>query len=79
MIQAVSVLGALLILIPYAANQLGRMASTSIAFQLLNAIGASMLTIIAVIESQWGFVLLEGTWATVSVVGMFRFRGRPVG
>ncbi|MCC6317161.1 MAG: hypothetical protein IT361_05660 [Gemmatimonadaceae bacterium] len=77
--QAISLFGALLILVPFAANQLGRMASDSRAFQLLNAVGAGILTVIALLERQWGFVLLEGTWSLVSVVGMVRTLRQPGG
>ena len=77
MIQWISLGGALLVLFPFAANQLGRMASTSLAYQLLNFTGAGTLAVIAWIEGQWGFVLLEGTWALVSLFGVVRGRRRP--
>jgi hypothetical protein len=70
--QTVSVLGAVLILLPFAASQVGRMKTTSLAYQLLNLIGSGALTVVAVLERQYGFILLEGTWAAMSLVGVAR-------
>ena len=72
MIQAVSIAGAILILLPFAASQFGRMATTSLAYQVMNLAGSAALTAVALIESQYGFILLEGTWAIVSAAGLAR-------
>jgi hypothetical protein len=72
MIQAVSVVGALLILLAFAANQLGRTDTSSLSYQIANFVGSVILTVVAVIEVQLGFILLEGTWALVSLWGTIR-------
>ena len=76
MIQAVSAAGAILILLPFAASQFGKLTTQSLAYQLMNLIGSAALTAVAVIESQYGFILLEGTWALVSAAGLARVLGR---
>ena len=72
MIQAISLAGAIMILLPFAASQFGKLATTSLTYQLLNLIGSLALAIVAVIEIQYGFILLEGTWAVVSAAGLVR-------
>jgi hypothetical protein len=70
MLQAVSVVGALLILLAFAANQLGRLDTSNLSYQIANFVGSGILTIVAVIEVQLGFILLEGTWALISLWGI---------
>jgi hypothetical protein len=68
-LQTVSILGALLILLAFAANQLGRVDTSNLSYQVANFVGSGVLTVVAVIEAQLGFILLEGTWALVSLWG----------
>jgi hypothetical protein len=75
-IQVISILGALLILFAYAANQFGRLRTAGLAYSLLNAVGAATLTVVAATEEQWGFLLLEGVWTLVSVAALVQL-ARP--
>ena len=76
--QTISVVGALLVLAAFAANQLGRTDASSLLYQVTNLVGSAILTVVAVIEVQWGFILLEGMWALVSAWGALRIlRGSP--
>jgi hypothetical protein len=80
MLQAVSVLGALLILLAFAANQLGRVDTSNLSYQISNLVGSAILTTVAVIEAQLGFILLEGAWALVSLWGTIKVvRGESPG
>lgn len=71
MIQTVSVIGALLILLPFVGSQLGRLSTRSVAYQVLNIVGSGALTVVAALESQYGFILLEAAWAIASFAGLF--------
>lgn len=76
MIQVISLVGSLLILSAFVANQLRRLSSSSLPYVALNFVGSVILSVVAVIESQWGFLLLEGVWALVSLWSLVRlFRG----
>ena len=80
MIQAISLAGAVLILLPYAGSQLGRLSIGSLSYQAMNLVGSALLTAVAAIEHQYGFILLEGTWAIASLVGLARvLQGRKAG
>lgn len=77
--QAVQVLGALLILVAFAALQTGHMRPDSHTYVVLNLLGSAVLAALALLEEQWGFLLLEGVWALVSAWSLWRLaRGLPI-
>ena len=71
--QGIQVVGALLILTAFAAVQFDRMRPDSRLYLMLNLAGSIVLAYLALRDSQWGFLLLEGVWAIVSAWGLVEF------
>ena len=70
MLQLISVLGALAILGAFAANQLGWIRPSQLSYAAANFVGAAILTAVAVVDRQIGFVVLQGAWTLVSLWGI---------
>jgi hypothetical protein len=75
-VQLVSVLGSLLVLVAYVANQFGYLSAKGLAYAFANIVGSGILAVIAALEAQWGFLVLEGAWALVSLVAVVRQRAK---
>jgi len=76
--QIVQIAGAMFILAAFAMAQMGRMTPKMVRYQLLNLIGSVVLTVLAFVERQWGFFLLEAVWAIVSVWALAGLTGRKL-
>lgn len=72
MYDIIQVAGSLLILAAFVAAMLGRLDQSSYRYLVANALGSTVLTVTAVISVAWGFILLEGAWALVSVYSIVR-------
>ena len=68
----VQLTGSFLILIPFVLVQLKRLAPEAPVYIWLNLIGATVLAADAWHGQQWGFLLLEATWAAVSLASLVR-------
>ena len=72
MAQSLQMVGAVLILAAFVASQSGRLRSDTVLYLSLNFAGSSILAVLAAMDQQWGFLLLEGVWAVVSLLGLIR-------
>jgi hypothetical protein len=70
--QVMSLLGAFMVLGAYVALQRGWLTGDDRLFNLLNFVGAGMLTWVAIEDRRIGFILLEGAWALLSLPGALR-------
>jgi hypothetical protein len=51
-------------------------------YLVLNVVGSAVLAVDAALGAQWGFLLLEGVWAIVSLaslIAVLRHRRAPAG
>jgi drug/metabolite transporter (DMT)-like permease len=70
--QTISLIGAALILAGYVSLQRGWLDRQDRLFNVLNFVGSILLTWVAVIDWRVGFIVLEGSWALISLPGVFR-------
>ena len=78
MLQLVSIVGALAVLGAFAADQFGWVDPGRLSYALANFVGAGILTAVATVDGQVGFILLQGAWTLISLWGMFVIlQGRP--
>ena len=73
---AVQLGGALLVLAAFVLLQRGRVTTSSSGYLLLNLAGGVVLALSALVERQWGFLLLQTAWALVALAGLVRVRAR---
>jgi hypothetical protein len=74
--QMASFVGALLILVAYAGQQMRWMNPRGPTYNILNAVGSSVLAYVAFHPFQIGFVVLEVTWTLISIYALLRPRGQ---
>lgn len=67
--------GVALLLLAFLLNLLGYLKATGRPYLFLNMVGAGTAGVAAALVPFWPFVILEGVWATVAAVGLFRPRG----
>jgi hypothetical protein len=74
--QVIQVIGALMVLLAYAAAQSGRWSTDAPIYLWLNLFGSIILAVLAGTSQNWGFLLLEGVWAIVTAGSLIKQR-RP--
>ena len=64
--------GAAMILSAFVLAQMSRLATSSLTYLVLNLFGSGTLAVVAAIDGDVGFLLLEGVWAAVSAFAILR-------
>ena len=70
--QIISIIGALLVLVAFAAQQSRHLHVDSPTYQLMNFFGGLLLCITAIHTVQAGFILMEGAWTLLAARGLWR-------
>ena len=68
--QAVSLLGAAMILFAYGAHQFGRLERDGPLYLGLNLAGSCILTCVAMRTGSLGLTAMEGAWAVISLAAL---------
>lgn len=77
MSDLLQLLGATAVLAAFIAIQRGWLEPSAYASLILNLAGSALLAVLALIGRQWGFLLLEASWALVSAAGLWSRWPRP--
>jgi hypothetical protein len=78
LIQAISILGALMVLMAYGGHQIKRLRADTYTYQVLNLLGGAALLVAAITTRQAGLIIMEGAWTVISAGGLWRvMRGAP--
>jgi hypothetical protein len=64
--------GVFLILLAYFFNTIGKVKSNNLIFIVLNLIGAIMACLASILLNYIPFIILESTWAIISLVALFK-------
>ena len=75
--QAISLVGAALILAAFAAQQAGRLKPSDAAYLGLNFVGSAILAYFAIEARSLGLSVLESAWALISLWSLARTWLRP--
>lgn len=70
--DALGIVGLVTLLAGFLGNLMGRLAATSVAYGVLNAVGSGILAVYSVLIEAWVFFPLEVVWAVAAVVSLAR-------
>lgn len=74
-LQILSVVGAALVLGAFGLLNAGRLRPDRLTYILMNFVGAGLLTWVAIADRRVGFIVLESSWALMSLLPLLRRNG----
>ncbi|WP_284650891.1 CBU_0592 family membrane protein [Flavobacterium terrisoli] len=77
--EIIGTIGVGTILIAYFLNIFSLIKKEGVLFYVMNIVGAGIACFASVLISFWPFIILEGTWVVVSVIGLLKTIKKPQG
>jgi hypothetical protein len=71
----IGAIGVTILLLAYLLNLLNKISQHSIAYIVLNFLGAGIACFASYLLHYWPFIILEGAWMLVSLIALGRFLG----
>jgi multidrug transporter EmrE-like cation transporter len=65
--------GVVMLMIAYLMLQLNKLRSDGLAYSLLNAIGASLITVSLLYDFNLSALVMEVFWVLISFIGIYRY------
>jgi hypothetical protein len=75
----IGTIGVSLILVAYFLNIFSLIKKDGLLFYILNILGGAIACFSSYLIRFWPFVILEGTWAIISVAGLLKSIKKPQG
>ena len=75
--DCIGIIGVGLILVAYFLNIFSLIKKDGILFYLMNIIGAGIACFTSYLINYFPFVILEGTWVIVSIIGLLKSIKKP--
>lgn len=72
MADVIGAMGAALLVFAYLLLQLGRLDSRSLAYSLLNAVGAALIVVSLYYDFNLAAFIIELFWVLISLLGIYR-------
>ena len=73
LLDLVGNIGVVLLMIAYLMLQLNKLSSNSLAYSLLNAIGASLIIVSLLYDFNLSALVMEVFWVLISFLGIYRY------
>ncbi len=75
-LEAIGIIGSIMILGAFALNSFGAIASTSLSYQMMNLIGGIAFIYYTLKKTAWSSLVVNFAWVLISVVALYRIFSR---